>query len=571
MLYKVIHGTFSLHILPFFRPKTLRNHGIFQDFKTALPATVYLSVSPDCKMCVRVTNTGGVHKKKGQNIDIVLYFGTRSCYFCEKYAMEDIFAPLDEEITSFERYFSENNRCILSAPFGEGKSYFLNEFIKSQIEEYDFITIYPTNYQICDNRDVLEYIKRDILFGLIALDDTLINSFNSTKLGILKKAILESKEGIAECIPDINASVCGMDFTFSPGKVINTLSKIWESCEKLSDVDGNPYKEYLLSFDNEKGGIYELDAVTNLICSLVQTRQESGRKMVLVVEDLDRIDPGHIFRILNVLSAHMTYSNGYDDGTKNKFNFDKILLLCDFANIEKIYYHLYGEKTDFKGYISKFSAISPYKFSIRNKIAKHIGCVINEYVKDSVVSYVLAESIVASTRTTANVLIENIRNIKEQIRFASKQYIVTKLSVDVKKDHLTFTGLAEQAKEALDKLYVDTNKPLMAFLSICKAFSLSGKNILDKVAELPRQYYETNHIIELCGILMIPLISNLQPVLDYDLKYRLGTSRGCELKLSDDGEILELIKKPYVHENVLEHISLDVLLGKISELDQYLY
>ena len=485
--------------------------------------------------------------------------------------MEDIFAPLDEEITGFKSYFSENNRCILSAPFGEGKSYFLNEFIKSQVDEYDFITIYPTNYQICDNRDILEYIKRDVLFGLIALDETIVDGFDATKLGILKKAILESKDSVAECIPDINASVCGMGLTFSLSKVVSTLLKIWDSSEKYSDAHGNPYKEYLLSFDNEKGGIYELDAVTNLICSLVQTRQESGRKMVLVVEDLDRIDPGHIFRILNVLSAHMTYTNGYDDGTKNKFNFDKVLLLCDYANIEKVYHHLYGEKTDFKGYISKFSAIRPFKYSIRDKIAKHIGCLIDEYVKDSVVSNVLAESIVANTRTTANVLLENIRNIKEQIRFASKQYIVTKLSVDVKKDHLAFPGLAEQANETLDKLYVDTNKPLMAFMAICKAFSLSGNDILDKVAKMPRQYYEANHIVELCGILMIPLISNLQPVLDYDLKYRLGTSRGCELKLSDDGEILELIKEPYVHENVLEHIPLDVLLGKISELDQYLY
>ena len=40
VLYKVIHGTFSLQILPLFRPKTLRNHAIFQDFKTALPAAV---------------------------------------------------------------------------------------------------------------------------------------------------------------------------------------------------------------------------------------------------------------------------------------------------------------------------------------------------------------------------------------------------------------------------------------------------------------------------------------------------------------------------------------------------
>lgn len=95
--------------------------------------------------------------------------------------MEDIFTPLDEEITSFKRYFSENSRCVLSAPFGEGKSYFLNEFIKSQVDEYDFITIYPTNYQICENRDILEYIKRDILFGLIALDDTLIDGFDEPK------------------------------------------------------------------------------------------------------------------------------------------------------------------------------------------------------------------------------------------------------------------------------------------------------------------------------------------------------------------------------------------------------
>jgi hypothetical protein len=111
----------------------------------------------------------------------------------------------------------------------------------------------------------------------------------------------------------------------------------------------------------------------------------------------------------------------------------------------------------------------------------------------------------------------------------------------------------------------------MAFLSICKAFSLSGNNILDKVAKLPRQNHEVNHIVELCGTLMIPLISSLRPVLDYDMKYRLGSSRGCELKLSGDGEIEKYIAQPYVSENVLEHISIDVLLDKISYFEQYLY
>ena len=86
-----------------------------------------------------------------------------------------------------------------------------------------------------------------------------------------------------------------------------------------------------------------------------------------------------------------------------------------------------------------------------------------------------------------------------------------------------------------------------------------------------KRFYETNHIIELCGILMIPLISGLQPVLDYDLKYRLGSSRGCEINLSNDGEIVGIIKQPYISENVLERLSSDILLDKISEFDQYLY
>ena len=68
--------------------------------------------------------------------------------------MEDIFAPLDEEIASFKRYFSSNNRCILSAPFGEGKSFFLNQFIMSQVDEYDFITIYSEYFKFITSKIV---------------------------------------------------------------------------------------------------------------------------------------------------------------------------------------------------------------------------------------------------------------------------------------------------------------------------------------------------------------------------------------------------------------------------------
>ena len=41
------------------------------------------------------------------------------------------------------------------------------EFIKSNDEkknDYYFITLHPVNYVVEENRDVIEYIKRDILF-----------------------------------------------------------------------------------------------------------------------------------------------------------------------------------------------------------------------------------------------------------------------------------------------------------------------------------------------------------------------------------------------------------------------
>lgn len=67
--------------------------------------------------------------------------------------------PLEAEIERFKHYFENNRRSILSAPFGEGKSFFLNEFRQAISVEYDIITLYPTNYQVCDNKDILEYIK----------------------------------------------------------------------------------------------------------------------------------------------------------------------------------------------------------------------------------------------------------------------------------------------------------------------------------------------------------------------------------------------------------------------------
>lgn len=38
--------------------------------------------------------------------------------------------PIDNELQAFDSHLKKNNRVIFSAPFGDGKSYFLNQFQK---------------------------------------------------------------------------------------------------------------------------------------------------------------------------------------------------------------------------------------------------------------------------------------------------------------------------------------------------------------------------------------------------------------------------------------------------------
>ena len=73
---------------------------------------------------------------------------------------------MDEAIDDFKLHLNSHPRSILSAKFGDGKSCFLDAAQKALKKDYEFITIYPVNYQIEENRDVYDLIKYDILFQL---------------------------------------------------------------------------------------------------------------------------------------------------------------------------------------------------------------------------------------------------------------------------------------------------------------------------------------------------------------------------------------------------------------------
>ena len=76
--------------------------------------------------------------------------------------------PVDEPLNDFIGHLEANPRTILSSKFGDGKSYFLQQLKENEDarEKFEFITLYPVNYQVAENKDIFDLIKIDLLFQL---------------------------------------------------------------------------------------------------------------------------------------------------------------------------------------------------------------------------------------------------------------------------------------------------------------------------------------------------------------------------------------------------------------------
>lgn len=276
---------------------------------------------------------------------------------------------LREKIADFSQYLATTDRIILSAKFGDGKTYFLNQLRQDDelSKEYKFFTIYPVNYSVAKNEDVFEYIKRDIILQL-------------NKEGLLDKIDIDAVFDLLFSFDDVRAVVSFL-LSFVPGGAFydKIFNKFWEKKKEYEERKHTADK-YLSSFTQKQGGIYEEDGYTLLIRNAIKWMKEDhamngpewkGKKSVLIVEDLDRLDPKHLFRILNVLSAHIDDTTNPDLVT-NKFGFNNIVLVMDYEATEHIFHHFYGENACYDGYMSKFLSREPFRYSIQHFIALEI-------------------------------------------------------------------------------------------------------------------------------------------------------------------------------------------------------
>ena len=290
-------------------------------------------------------------------------------------------------IVQFDEHLKVNDRTILSARFGDGKSWFLDEFMVSQRDDYEFIVLYPVNYQIAPNEAIMVYIKRDILFQLILKghlkpgvsipDPVLFQWYISQKSAQLFTDVMQFMASHSDI--DEEWKVALSSLLSISGEIRKQVDKFKEFKHNIESEDDFAKAAHIIeTLSLGAGNIYELDIVSYLIVKTIQDIKNTGKKTVLVIEDLDRIDPAHLFRILNVFSAHIdrvyqcsdrtiTDSKGRKipvDTLNNKFGFDKVIMVLDEDTTRHIFCHFYGDNANYLGYISKFITHNTFHYSI---------------------------------------------------------------------------------------------------------------------------------------------------------------------------------------------------------------
>ncbi|MGL4581912.1 MAG: P-loop NTPase fold protein, partial [Flavobacterium sp.] len=179
--------------------------------------------------------------------------------------------PNDSIITEFKEHLDLefNQRILFTAPFGAGKSTFIDDFKTAHKDEYRFIRLYPVNYAVSANEDIFELIKFDILYELMAhhnkeialvkedFDFWLRMSMfmqNKADLMPLFLFVLSQQEKIGK-----SAAV----FIGAVEKILTPLKKGFKEYSEQIKIDElADITKFLSSFKDKKGNPYEKDATS---------------------------------------------------------------------------------------------------------------------------------------------------------------------------------------------------------------------------------------------------------------------------------------------------------------------
>lgn len=325
---------------------------------------------------------------------------------------------------SFEKelkqYGDSSARIFFSGKYGVGKTKFLERFFEEKKEEYLKIHLYPVNYQIYNNLDIIELLKADIIIELLKQNILFADNSKLTLVKYLKQYATPSL--IAEKIVDYGTDISKTISSVIPVGIFSILGKALKDYQAV-----NNHFQDIKSGDS---GIIEKflkdSKEPDIISSIVHTtiKDINDKKSVLIIDDLDRLDPEHIFRILNILSAH------FDRDGDNKFGFDYIIIVGDYNNIQSIFHHKYGKDADFDGYIDKFYTVKPFEFDNRKALLIQLPNIIKSYQRkdfskdSSHYTYIIVEDIIRKSIDLDSINLRALlKNVNLKLLSIEQKYI----------------------------------------------------------------------------------------------------------------------------------------------------
>lgn len=397
---------------------------------------------------------------------------------------DDNYIPVDNAMLRFEDHLLSHDRVVLSAKFGDGKTFFLNKFkekCKQDAESpFVFITLYPVNYQVLGNKDIFELIKHDVLLQILQAGIIDVNYEITDKMALefyIQSHFCTVGESFFEML-----KLCGADNMVTKGflaafKSVNWLKSLKDKVgEFKKEIDQTTFLDnYLSTFD--ENSVYENDIITKIIRDNIKAYQEKyGKRVVLVIEDMDRLDPAHLFRIMNVFSAHMDY--GYrslqpinNTLVGNKFGVSNVVFVMHEKNTEALFHHFYGECADYDGYMSKFYNKDIFRFSLADEKEKYALALISEETglgEERIKEYFDKGFLAAKTMRQIIFALDKIEEqfysirVKEDIKPNSQilKLIVIAKRLGVSNDKI-ISVVVNHFKD-LDRFYVDRLLPLLA-------------------------------------------------------------------------------------------------------------
>lgn len=365
---------------------------------------------------------------------------------------KEYYLPTDESNQLFKDHLNipGNDRIVFSAKFGDGKTTFLNHFFKDNSEEFEAIHLYPVHYSIATNEDIFELIKYDIFFRLLANGNLNFEKIKESFIDCIKDYAKENRNEMIKLftpalrvIPRIGSAIEGVT-----DKLIDHGDALLKKYSQKAADEKDSIVEYLDEYNYRTGSLYEENYYTKLISALVCRLKESEvsintddpdnsknlskiKKVILIIDDLDRIDPGHIFRILNIFAAHQDTVK-----TGNKFDFDKVLVVCDINNIRSIFHHKYGSDTDFNGYIDKFYSSDVFNYSMKQLLLNYTNELLTEiegnkffetFYDPTTIFFEEIQWLIKSF------IINDIINIRNVVKFWDRKLIIHTYNIGIKK------------------------------------------------------------------------------------------------------------------------------------------